>query len=161
LEDGLVGLEHHARVHLKVFIEVHPGSVRAWLSTISISEHPSLLLLEELDRGLVLGEQSIADANVALWSPSNNYGLTLVLVVVDLSSRRTSKDFQFKFVLSVFFVDVQALLQVNLLLLLLVVSWLHVLLNVGVAVEERICYNVYNDVSLADIDQHVILEYLD
>lgn len=85
LEDGLVRLEDHSGVHLEVLVKVHPSAVRAGLATVAVSKHPCLLLLEELDRRLVLGEKAVTDADVALRGPANNYSLALVLVVIDFA----------------------------------------------------------------------------
>lgn len=106
LEDGLIGLKHHARLHLKVFVQVHPGTVRTLLATKTVREHPRLLILEELDRCLVLREKSIINADGALRRSSNNNGLALILIIVNLACGRTSEDFELQFALAIVIVDV-------------------------------------------------------
>ena len=135
LEDGLVGLEHHAWLHLKVFVQVHPGAVRARLAAKAVREHPRLLVLEELDGSLVLREKSVADPDVALRRSSNNYVLALILVVVNLACGRPSEDFELQFALAIVIVDVDTRLQVDALLLSLL-CWLHILLDVSVHAEQ-------------------------
>lgn len=108
----------------------------------------------------MLGEEPVTDTDIALWSPSDNNRLTVVLVVVDLPRGGASEDLEFELVFAIFFVDVQALLQVDLLLLLLVVDWLYVLLDVSVAVEQGVSDDVHHDVGLANVDQHVVFQHL-
>ena len=66
VENGLVRLKDHTRVHLEVFIQVEPCAVRAWLIVAAVAEDPGLLFLGEGDVGLRLGEQLVVDSNVAL-----------------------------------------------------------------------------------------------
>jgi hypothetical protein len=48
----------------------------------------------------------------------------------------------------------------DLLLLLRVMRWLHILLDVRVDVEQRASDDVYNDVGLSYIDKHVVFKHL-
>lgn len=151
LEDSLVGLENHARLHQKVFVQVHPGAVRAWLAAEAVSEHPRLLLLEELDGSLVLREKTVADSDVALRRPPDNYGLAFVLVVVNLARRWPAEDLELEFALAVVIVDVDTRLQMDALLLRLL-SGLHILLDVRVHAKQRASYNVNNNVRLSHVN---------
>lgn len=49
----------------------------------------------------------------------------------------------------------------DLLLLLLVMGRLHVLLDIGIAVEQGISDDVHHDVSFANVDQHVVFQHLE
>ena len=95
MEDRLVSLENHTRVHLEVLVQVHPSAVCAWLTTVTICQDPCLLLLEELNRSLMLRKKSIANSNVALRSAPDNYRLALVFVIVNFTSGRASKNLEF------------------------------------------------------------------
>ena len=48
----------------------------------------------------------------------------------------------------------------DLLLLLRVMRWLHILLYVRVDVEQRASDDVYNDVGFSYIDKHVVFKHL-
>lgn len=100
----------------------------------------------------MFGQQTIADSDVTFGSSAYNYGLAFVLVVINFTSRRTSEDLQFEFVLAIVIVHIEALLQMDLLLLLLVVRWLHVLLNIRVTVEQRVRDYVHHDVRFANVN---------
>jgi hypothetical protein len=90
---------------------------------------------------LVLREQAVADADVALGRSADHDRLSFVFVVVDLASRGTAEDFELQFAATVIFIDVESLRDVDLLLLLLLLMTLigplglDVLLDVCVHVE--------------------------
>lgn len=117
-----------------------------------------MLLLKELDHGLLLGQKSVANSDIALWSSSNNDRLAIVSVVVDFASGRATEDLKFEFALTIVVVNVKTLLNVDLLLLLLVVGGLDVLLDICVDIEKRSGDDVHNYVRLSDINQHVVFE---
>lgn len=119
-----------------------------------------MLLLKELDHGLLLGQKSVANSDIALWSSSNNDRLAIVSVVVDFASGRATEDLKFEFALTIVVVNVKTLLNVDLLLLLLVVGGLDVLLDICVDIEKRSGDDVHNYVRLSDINQHVVFEDL-
>lgn len=83
----------------------------------------------------MLGQKPVADTNVALRRAPDDDVLSFVFIVVDLTCRGTAKDLELEFALTVVIVDVKALLDVDLLLLLLPVRRLNVLLNVSVHAE--------------------------
>jgi hypothetical protein len=91
-------------------------------------------LFEELNRRLVLRKQSVADPDVAFRRPTDNYGLTFVLVVINLTSGGPSEDLKLEFELAVIIVDVDTRLEVD-ALLLLILGGLHVLLNIRIHAE--------------------------
>lgn len=117
-----------------------------------------MLLLKELDHGLLLGQKSVTNSDIALWSSSNNDRLAIVSVVVDFASGRATEDLKFEFALTIVVVNVKTLLNVDLLLLLLVVGGLDVLLDICVDIEKRSGDDVHNYVRLSDINQHVVFE---
>ena len=119
-----------------------------------------MLLLKELDHGLLLGQKSVTNSDIALWSSSNNDRLAIVSVVVDFASGRATEDLKFEFALTIVVVNVKTLLNVDLLLLLLVVGGLDVLLDICVDIEKRSGDDVHNYVRLSDINQHVVFEDL-
>lgn len=119
-----------------------------------------MLLLKELDHGLLLGQKSVTNSDIALWSSSNNDRLAIVSVVVDFASGRATEDLKFEFALTIVVVNVKTLLNVDLLLLLLVVGGLDVLLDICVDIEKRSGDDVHNYVRLSDINQHIVFEDL-
>ena len=56
VEDGLVGLEDHARVHREVFVQVEPSAICAWFVVLAIGQDPRSLIWSKSYASLALGE---------------------------------------------------------------------------------------------------------
>ena len=67
VENGLIRLEDHSRVHLEILIKIEPSAIRAWFSIAAVTEHPRATIFEAVrDEGLVFAQQLIIDADVAV-----------------------------------------------------------------------------------------------
>ena len=120
-ENRLVCLKDHAVVHLEVLVEVEPGAVGGGLVVEAVGEDPGVLVGHEGHRRLVLREQLVVDADVAVRGTPDDDALPCVLlfVVVDLSCRRSSKDLELQLDRWVICVDVEVSGEMNLLVLAL------------------------------------------
>ena len=109
VENCLIGFEDHACVHFKVFVQVEPSTIGARLVVDTIDEPPRSLIRGELNVRLVLGQELVVDADVAIRCPSNNDFLAreVLLVVVDLTCWRSAKDFKLELDWRIVCVDVQ------------------------------------------------------
>lgn len=96
VEDRLVRLENHSRVHLEVLVQVQPSSVGAPFVIKAIDQPPSGLVRRKRNVGLILRQQLVVYSDVAVWSSTDHDFLSreVLLVVVDLACRRPSKNFE-------------------------------------------------------------------